>query len=1183
MLRVWLFGVLRLEVDGVHVAPPSSRRARLLLAMLAVERRPHSREALAARLWPGALDERARASLRTALARLRAALGPNAGRFLEATGERVMLAGRAGVWTDLGEFERLLGEGQLHAAVELSRGGLLTGLEDEWVYEHRDKLQQRLSEAFGRAAGEAEGGGDLQTALLWTRRQVALDPLAEGPVRELIRRLACAGDRAAALVAYNNLSQRLREQLGMVPSSVTREFAATVRVGAVPAVPAVKTVRTARVWHPLPRPLQSSGTFPFVGRRAELERLCERWADVCVGARATVVIGGEAGIGKTRLASELAQAVHRQDGLVLYGRCDEGLAVPYQPFVEALRLHARAVGVDRLRTELRDLCPELGRLVPELSGLGEPVRGDPESERFALFEAIAAFFEAITRELPVVLVLEDLHWAANPTLLLLRHLIRCERPIRAMVLITYRETELEPSQPLAQLLTDFQCDASVEGMSIGGLDGPAIAALLEAAVGRALDEGDSELVGVLRAQTAGNPFFLRELLAHLAESAECLSSATLVEEFEIPEGLRDVIAQRVARLIAPVRRVLSVAAVAGPTFPFALLERVLGEDVVVPDALGEAVAAGLLTEIGHGDYAFSHALVRETIYGQLGSARRIRLHRQLGEAIEALEDHDAHVEALAHHFAHAAADGQGVKAAKHALAAGRRATARLGYEEAAAHYERGLEALTLSGQPPGQQRCDLLLALGEACWGAGALDKARQAYEQAAELAEQLGDAPALARAALGFCGPHRFEASPAVTWRIVGLLERALAALRTDDSALRAQLMGRLAAALAYMGVEYHRPVVARQALEMARRVADKATLADVLASSHRAWRGPDVLHESLALARELGCLADEIGDGRLHALAHRWLLDFLLELGDIAGVERELKTLQRLADTRRERYFTWILTGRQASHAHLQGRLESCEMLAHDALAHRFEGPDDAAAQIFGMQMVFVRREQGRLEELVETVKSCVARYPQLASWRCVLASIYAELERQAQARQELNALARTDFTDLPRDTYWLSNLSTLCDVVAFLGDAPRAQLLYKLLLPYADRCVVIFALICQGSASRALGVLAATLSLYEDAARHFEHALKMNTQIRSPLWIAHTQHDYAQLLLRRNDRGDRDKALRLLEEALATAEQLQLKALADKARPLKLAAEADAHRQRLQGVHRGLRPEQWARRSP
>lgn len=1153
MLRIWLLGVMRLEVDGVEVPLPSSRRARLLLAMLVVDPRPHSREALAAKLWPAVLDESARASLRTALSQLRAALGPAAG-FLHATRESVALAASKDVWTDVAELRRLMDEDdvEVEAALALWTGELLPDFEHDWVHERRDELRERFGDTLARAAQSAETDGDLTKAVRLTRRRTALDPLAEEPQRELIRRLWRAGDRAAALSTYDRFSQRLREQLGAPPSAATRELAAAIRSGTAAVERrngrAADTADTA-AGDPgaLPRTLQSALTsaYPFVGREAELAWLLECWTQAEHGVVA-VVVGGEPGIGKTRLAAELGRAAHGAGAQVLYGRCDEGLAVPYQPFVEALRPLAEAAGVQRLLGELGHLTPELGRLLPELGGLGEPVRGDPESERLALFESVAALVEAGTCRKRALIIVDDVHWAAAPTLLMWRHLIRSERPIQALVLCTYRDTELDLGQPLARMLADLHRDGSVRRASIGGLAGTAIAELIEATVGPA-DTGTAQLVRELEAQTAGNPFFIRELLAHAAGSRVGAAADVAAARLDVPEGLRHVIGQRVARLTPPVQRALRVAAVAGVTFSFLLLERVLDEGAAVLDALDEAVAAGLLIELQHGEYAFAHALVRETIYGEMGAARRMRLHGQLGEALEALDDEA--VEALAHHFAQAAPDGHGTKAARYALAAGRSATARLGYEEAADHYERGLDALALTAAPPDEQHCELLLALGAARWGAGDLDKARRAYGQAAQLAGELGDATALAHAALGFCGPHRFEVATAVTRPVAGVLQQALAALDGAESPLRARLIGRLAS---YTEPDDRRQALARQALEMARRVADKATLADVLASTHWLIHGPDTLDEALAMARELGRVADGTGDGRLRAMAHRRMVDHLLELGDIEAVERELEALERLAATR-ERYVTWILTVLRANRAHLEGRLGDCEALARDAVAHGFGGHDESANRKFGTQMLFVRREQGRLGELVDAVERSAAQSPEIADWRCLLAYIHARLGHMAQARQALDGLARADLSDLLRDASWLPNLVMLSEVTVLLGDVPRARLLHTLLSPYADRCVVNFALLCQGSAARPLGLLATTLSRYDDAERHFERAIATNTRIRSPLWVAHTRHDWARMLLLRDRPGDAARALELLRQALAAAEGLELLALAGDARQL------------------------------
>jgi hypothetical protein len=264
---------------------------------------------------------------------------------------------------------------------------------------------------------------------------------------------------------------------------------------------------------------------------------------------------------------------------------------------------------------------------------------------------------------------------------------------------TYRDTELDPGDPLARLLADLRRDGSVEGMAIGGLDERAVATLLDAAGEQALGE---RLAHRIATATGGNPLFIREVVAHLIESGG--------SEIVVPPELRQVIDQRVARLSVPARRALRVAAVVGPTFSVPIVERVMSDEPSVIDALEEAASAGLLAEAGHGDYGFAHALVRQTIYDGLGTARRMRLHRQVGKALEA--SGDAPLEALAHHFAEAAKDGQAGKAASYALAAGRSAARRAGYDEAGAHYERGLRALDAAGRPDEKLRRELLLALG---------------------------------------------------------------------------------------------------------------------------------------------------------------------------------------------------------------------------------------------------------------------------------------------------------------------------------------------------------------------------------------------------------------------------------------------------------------------------------------
>ena len=1175
-----ILGPLEVRRDGQVVAVGGAKPRAVLACLLVHANEPVSAERLVAALWG---DDASPASVRTVqvhVSRLRRALGDYS--VIESTpaGYRVrVLPGEL----DAERFERLLERGQrlladagaenaaavFREALGLWRGPALADLEFEpfALTEIARLEEQRLTALQGRIEADLALGrhGELIAEL---EQLVGKHPLRERLHWQLMLALYRGGRQADALAAYRRARTVLDAELGLEPGPELRRLEEAIlqhdpslrsppdRIVEPPAEP--QSVRLV-----LPRPLRSPAGVPFVGREREMGRLRELWLQAAGGSRA-VSVAGEAGIGKTRLAAELAGLVHADGALVLYGRCDEGLAVPYQPFVEALGRYVRAVGPDRVGAELGRAAADLAWLLPELEVLGRPAGADPETERFRLFEAVAALVEAATREQPALLVLDDLHWAAAPTLLLLRHLVRADRALRVLVVGTYRATEFDPAGPLALFLADVQRDACAVAVRVGGLDERAIAELLEAAAGHPLANRAAAFVEALRTATAGNPFFIRELFAHLVESGAIyrdgdrwtadLAAATL----EVPEGVRQVIGQRVARLSEPARRTLTVAAVAGQTFSLSVLEGVISNESNLLDGLDEAVSAGLLTEAGPGEYAFAHALVRQTIYERHGAARRMRLHRRLGEALEARSDADAHVEALAHHFALAAPDGQAAKAAIYALAAGRKAAAGVAYEDAAERYEQGLHALELIPAPPQELRGELLLALAAARWSSGDMDKAREACRLAAELADQRGDAEQLARAALSFAGPARLEVSPAATERTVDLLERALASLEGRDSALRARVMSRLAAVLSNLAAGQRQPALAYRALELARRVGDQRALVDVLGNSLWATWSPDNLDERRATANELVQLAAEEGKTALEALARWSLVTVLLERGEIDDAEHELAAHTRRAEALQRRHPLYLAAIARAEHAHLKGRLEEYEALAHEARALALKGLDESATQMFGMQLFFLRREQGRLDELIDDVRGFVEQYAAIPAWRCALAFIYAELNRPHEARRELDSLAQSDFADIPRDLPWLTNIAIVSDVVALLDDARRAELLYEQLVPFADRYVVRGA-VCLGSVSRPLGLLATTMGRFDTSTRHFQDALQMNAKVRSPLWIAHTQHDYARTLLRHDQPGDREHALELLRAALATADELGLSALSDRA--LRLTRQTEA----------------------
>jgi tetratricopeptide (TPR) repeat protein len=378
--------------------------------------------------------------------------------------------------------------------------------------------------------------------------------------------------------------------------------------------------------------------------------------------------------------------------------------------------------------------------------------------------------------------------------------------------------------------------------------------------------------------------------------------------------------------------------------------------------------------------------------------------------------------------------------------------------------------------------------------------------------------------------------------------------------------MMARLALSLAYFPAHRERRrALADRALAMARRIGEPAALAEALAANHEATWGPDNVEERLAMTRELAGRAAELGDGALAATAHVRSAAALLELADFDASRGELRQLTRLAEALRQSYPRWFVAVARATRAFLEGRLEKCEALAHVAATVGRGWNEDTAMGLRALQLSYVRSEQGRHEEAVEWAERMAEHFPELPAARASLALVYAQAERHAAAREELELLAGGDFADLPRDAMWLPGIHALCQIAALLGDVRRAQRLYTLLLPYAERCVVITSVHCLGSAARPLGLVATTLSRFDNAARHFETALAINARIQSPLWIAHTQHDYAQALLRRCEPGDREHALHLLGTALATTDKLGLNALADTARRLKRQADAAAIRLR------------------
>ena len=532
------------------------------------------------------------------------------------------------------------------------------------------------------------------------------------------------------------------------------------------------TVAAVRVeWEPLatsaipmPNLLTDVGRI-FVGREPELERLAQLWKEAAAGERRVAFVAGEPGVGKTRLAAELAARAHDEGATVLAGRCDEDLGVPYQPFVEALRHFGDHMPSAQLPERLGRFGGELARLVPELSertpDLSSPLRSDPETERYRLFDAVAAWLGATSVDQPLLLVLDDLQWAAKPTLLLLRHVVRSADVQRVMLFGTYRDTELAHNHPLVEVLADLRRHGGVERLSLRGLDSLGVTAYMEAAAGHTLDDDDLDLARAVHEETEGNPFFVREVFRHLTETGAIeqlggrWTTNLPLAELGIPESVRDVVGRRLARLSEQANRALRVAAVVGPQFDLSVVGTAAGlDEESVLTSVEEAGQARLVLEAttAGNRYRFAHALVRDTLYGELSATRRAAFHRHVAEAIERVHGTalDDHLPALAHHWARAAAPAADLRrAVDYAARAGDHALTQLAHDEAVAYYRQALEFLESGGAGTEDPRhLELLIALGEAQRRVGDPSH-REVLLTAARVARQRGNADALARAAL--------------------------------------------------------------------------------------------------------------------------------------------------------------------------------------------------------------------------------------------------------------------------------------------------------------------------------------------------------------------------------------------------------------------------------------------------
>ncbi|MFP5317026.1 MAG: BTAD domain-containing putative transcriptional regulator [Acidimicrobiia bacterium] len=1178
-MRVCVLGPLEVVDGGAPVTLGGPKERRLLAALALQPGQVVAESRLVDVLWGDDPPRTATKTLQNYVLRLRKALSSGSGGLSIVTvPPGYVLRGAPEAFDSLDVVARLSEARQAARAGDHGRAAEL--LEEALALWRGPSLVEFADEPFAMA--EAARLDELRQAALDERidAELALGRhgpcvaelealLAENPLRErrwgqLMVALYRSGRQADALRAYQRARTLLGEELGIDPGPDLRRLEQAVldqdpSLDLPPAAaPGAGVAAAAGHGHApdvLPPGMAAPPDSLFVGRREPLARLERAWEEACGGRARVVVVRGEAGIGKTSVARAIAAHAQGSGGLVLHGRCDEEEGIPYQPFAEALRWHASHCPPDWIETHMGALGADLVRLVPELAarGVAAPAPADPAVERYRLFEAVVELLGVMSEPTPLLFVLDDLHWAARSTLLLLRHIVRSGRLGRVLVVVTCRDAGPEVPAQITSLLAELHREPGVEILNLGGLEEAESVELVQARAGEDLDAGALAFVRTLHTETGGNPFFLGEMLRHLVESGTVYRepggrwrSHYRLEELELPDGVRGVVNERLGRLSPDANRTLAVGAVAGATFSLDLLERIpeatAGGDLL--DALDEAVAAQVLVEVpGPGRrYTFLHALLRQVLRQGLTAGRRARLHQRIGEAYEALGTTDTHLVALAHHFTEA---GDVERATRYSLAAGLQAMGTLAFEVAVSILERGVACIDGALDPDRARRADLLLALADARRLVGDVDGARKAASRAADDARAIDSPTHLAGAAmlqtgLGMAG----RSEPAVR----ALCEEALAALGPAASGLRVQVLARLALQLAlWEGEGPAGSALAEEALRLARTLGEPGALHTALFARAVALMGSHHVDERRRLGEELMAMAGQLGNPRLLVRGLRIRARARLELGDIPGFDADFERLEHEGRTQRDWLTLSEVTRWRGLRALVDGRFSDAEASAGDMLAFAASEPNAPAAEL--CQRFFLCRERGLVTETPAIAAEAIARFPTVAAFRALLALAHADTANTTEARRLFDELTARGVAALPRDFTWPASLCLLSMVCAALGDAEKAPELSELFAPHAGHLAVIgWGDVCAGAVDRFLGQLEAVQGRWHTAVTRYEAALELESRVApdGPL-VVRTRACLAEALLRRRGPGDEASARELWAMASARARDLGMQAVA------------------------------------
>lgn len=904
----------------------------------------------------------------------------------------------------------------------------------------------------------------------------------------------------------------------------------------------------------------------YVGRVEERDRLSSALQTALAGRARMVMIVGEPGIGKTRTVEELAAEAGVHGAQVLWGHAYEGdINAPHMPFADALRGFTRALEPDALSDVLASDVAEIASLIPEIRDRVDRVpdlpRLEGEADRYRLYEAVTSFVRRAARDTPLMLVLEDLHWADKPSLMLLQYLARSLDADRVFIVCTYRDVELERTHPLAATLNALRREHLYERVLLQGMTVEEVQALIGAVGGQT---APVEFATRLQAETRGNPFFVAEILQHLVESGgltfeggQWVGSLESIE-MALPEGVRDVIGRRLDHLSEDCNKMLTVAAAMTSGFLLDTVAAVAGfdEDTAL-DLLDEALAARIVQERREprGSFDFTHALIRQTLYAELSTPRRSRLHRQI---LEVIEPNGADVAELAHHAFQSISAGDVDLAIGYAMQAGQRAMESVAFEDATRHFDMALQALELAGDEDPSRRAEILLEIAEAQMYAAAAPAALEASDEAAEIGVSLGRFDLVARAAV-HRARHNYLALTVTDQKLVEIADTAIDGLADDDEhrALRARVLGSLALHISSTEPARSR-VLAEQSVAEWRLAPDPEALHDAMRAilflagsvsdpdgllQAPAFEGVLPDGETLTLNRAEELLAELRPGHDLTALSEAAMRRFYIAIrdGDGDGYKAASADMLQLATESRSPVVQ-TNAGYYAGVAEIiQGNYEagSAAMRTFSKNCRDYGFNSDMLNNV-GISLVPMLREQGGLESLLEPTREVVARMDHEA-WKGSLALILAEVGRLDEAAAMIEEVVIGTPERLGGDVVIAFARAMYADVAATIEHRVAAKVLLELMADDPAASVGVGPYSYYGAMDRYRGRLLTVLDRHDEAVAMQRRAIEFAERMYSPSWVARGQFDLAAALLTRGDSADRAEAVSLLNEALVAATEI------------------------------------------